>query len=71
MGKLTKIILSFTIIAILFMYIAISVKMNESFKEKISEVETQIELINKKRDYYINSTISLEAIKKELCGCGK
>ena len=66
MGKLVKIIFALGIVMLLLVYLGVGLYLNNSINEKITELETQAVLNNKKREYMIEQSISLDSIKKNL-----
>ena len=61
-----KILLASGIIFFLFVYFVVSITINESFNRRIFGLETQVELIDKRRDYYFTQGITLTTVKTNL-----
>jgi hypothetical protein len=66
MANVKKIIIASAIGLLVLIYLVVGVYMYDSTQKKFSELETQISVNAKKRDYLIEQTISLQAIKTNM-----
>lgn len=66
MGKIVKAALVIGIAALLIIFLVVGVQATKSMDNKLSNLETQVNLIDKKKEALIEKTLSLEEVKNNL-----
>jgi hypothetical protein len=66
MGNVIKIFFASIIIIVLIVYISLGYNLNKALDERISKLETMASDAAKKKDYLLEQTVSLGAVKKNM-----